>query len=171
VRQHITGPYPFDPNLVSQGIPIDDRVEGNDRIFGPMEGTPLPPGAVRGGTPPVSEPGAPAFPVGPPGPPVPGVPGAPPQPLIAPPAPPAPPVVLPPGQGPLLPNQAVPGAPGAVPVAPSAFSGNDSGGPSVASAQYNPQTGQYVTADGAMHQITNVSAGNGAKTWKDLLPM
>ncbi|PRC56567.1 mammalian cell entry protein, partial [Mycobacterium sp. ITM-2017-0098] len=26
MRNHITGPYPFDPNLVSQGVPIDSFV-------------------------------------------------------------------------------------------------------------------------------------------------
>ena len=42
MRQHALGPYPFDPNLVSQGIPVDSRVDGNDRIFGPTEGSPMP---------------------------------------------------------------------------------------------------------------------------------
>ncbi|PQP49661.1 MCE family protein, partial [Mycolicibacterium austroafricanum] len=101
IRNHITGPYPFDPNLVSQGVPIDSTVEGPDRIYLPPEGTPLPPGAVRAGTPPVSEPGTPPFPVGAPAPMVPGAP-PPAQPPILPPAP------LLPGQGPLLPGQAVP---------------------------------------------------------------
>ncbi|MCW1960029.1 MAG: MCE family protein [Mycobacterium sp.] len=44
MRQHALGPYPFDPNLISQGIPPDDRVTFNDQIYGPLEGTPLPPG-------------------------------------------------------------------------------------------------------------------------------
>ena len=44
MRQHATGPYPFDPNLVSQGIPLDDRVTLNDNIYGPLQGTPRPPG-------------------------------------------------------------------------------------------------------------------------------
>jgi phospholipid/cholesterol/gamma-HCH transport system substrate-binding protein len=43
MRQHVTGPYPFDPNLISQGVPPDDRVDFNDRIHAPVEGTPLPP--------------------------------------------------------------------------------------------------------------------------------
>jgi phospholipid/cholesterol/gamma-HCH transport system substrate-binding protein len=46
MRQHALGPYPFDPNLASQGIPPDARVNNNDHIFGPVEGTPLPPGAA-----------------------------------------------------------------------------------------------------------------------------
>lgn len=44
MRQHATGPVPFDPNLVSQGIPLDGRVTLNDQIYGPLQGTPLPPG-------------------------------------------------------------------------------------------------------------------------------
>lgn len=167
IRQHILGPYPFDPNLVAQGVPIDGRVSGDERIHAPVQGTPLPPGALRAGTPPVSEPGTPPFPVGPPGQPVPGVPPAPPQPLFVPPAPPA---VLPPGQGPLLPNEAVP-APGAVPAAPSSFGGNAAGGPTVAAAAYDPKTGQYLSPDGAMHQINTITSGAAPKTWKDLLPM
>ena len=52
MREHALGPYPLDPNLIAQGVPPDDRVDFNDRIFAPIEGTPLPPGAVPGGTPP-----------------------------------------------------------------------------------------------------------------------
>ena len=44
MRQHVTGPYPFDPSLVSQGIGLDDRATLNDHIYGPLDGTPLPPG-------------------------------------------------------------------------------------------------------------------------------
>lgn len=44
MRQHALGPYPFDPNLISQGIPPDDRVTFNDHIYGPLEGTPMPAG-------------------------------------------------------------------------------------------------------------------------------
>ena len=58
MRQHALGPYPFDPNLVAQGVPLDDRVTFGDNIFAPVEGTPLPPGV---GPPPgpVPPPGAP----------------------------------------------------------------------------------------------------------------
>ncbi len=45
-RQHALGPYPFDPNLIAQGVPPDSRVTENDRIFGPIEGTPPPPSAA-----------------------------------------------------------------------------------------------------------------------------
>ena len=45
MRQHATGPYPLDPNLIAQGVPPDDRVTFNDHIYGPLEGTPMAPGA------------------------------------------------------------------------------------------------------------------------------
>src|ERR1700761_3425864 len=63
MRQHVLGPSPLDPNLLAQGIPPDDRVTSDKRIFGPVEGTPLPPGAVPRGTPP-----GPRGTYGPPGP-------------------------------------------------------------------------------------------------------
>ena len=48
MRQHVFGTYPLDPNLVGQGIPPDDRMNWNrERIFGPVNGTPLPPGVGR----------------------------------------------------------------------------------------------------------------------------
>ncbi|MBJ7385975.1 MAG: hypothetical protein JHC55_15970 [Mycolicibacterium sp.] len=61
---------------------------------------------------------------------------------------------------------------GAVPAAPSAFGGAESGSgkPSVAVAQYNPRTGEYVGSDGKVYQVTNLVADEPlAKTWKDLL--
>ncbi|MCF6388194.1 MCE family protein [Mycobacterium sp. MBM] len=62
-RQHALGPAPFDPNLVGQGIPPDARVSEDDRIFGPIEGTPLPPGAAPGpAAPPPVPPGDPGMP-------------------------------------------------------------------------------------------------------------
>jgi phospholipid/cholesterol/gamma-HCH transport system substrate-binding protein len=45
MRQHALGPYPIDPNLIAQGIPADDRAGPGSNIYGPLEGTPLPPGA------------------------------------------------------------------------------------------------------------------------------
>src|ERR1700749_3690004 len=50
-RQHVLGLAPVDPNLLAQGIPPDDRVTADKRIFGPVEGTPLPLGAIPRGTP------------------------------------------------------------------------------------------------------------------------
>ena len=59
MREHATGPYQFDPNLASQGLPPDDRVTFGDRIFGPPEGTPGPaPGTAPG-------PGSASVPAGP----------------------------------------------------------------------------------------------------------
>jgi len=41
----VFGAYPLDPNLIAQGIQPDDRVNWNrERIFGPVDGTPMPPG-------------------------------------------------------------------------------------------------------------------------------
>lgn len=162
MRQHTLGPEPFDPNLISQGIAPDDRVDFQDRIYAPVQGTPLPPGAVPSGTPP----GMP-----PPPPPVAGAPhGQPPAASVPVQAPAAPPP--PPGNSingtPVPPPPAAPAAGGATPVAPSAHSGNASGGPSVAVAHYDPQTGEYMTPDGFLQQETLPSKD--PKSWKDLLP-
>ena len=46
-RQHALGPAPFDPNLIAQGVPPDSRVTNGDNIFGPVEGTPMPPAAPQ----------------------------------------------------------------------------------------------------------------------------
>ena len=155
MRQHILGAYPFDPNLVAQGVPLDDRVDFEERIYAPVEGTPLPPGAVPAGTPPLS-PGLAPTPLAPEL----ATEGAPPAP--APVGPPPPPAPLPPGQGPLNPDQAVPAA-------PSAFGGGAEAGPSVASAPYDPQTGRFLSPDGQLQQLTSVG-GDGPKSWTDLMP-
>lgn len=44
IRQHAVGPYPLDPNLISQGVPPDSRVGSGDHIFGPPD--PPPPGTA-----------------------------------------------------------------------------------------------------------------------------
>jgi phospholipid/cholesterol/gamma-HCH transport system substrate-binding protein len=44
LREHVLGPGPLDPNLISQGIPPDNRVAGQDQLYGPVEGTPPPSG-------------------------------------------------------------------------------------------------------------------------------
>jgi virulence factor Mce-like protein len=62
MRQHTLGPYPLDPNLLSQGIPPDDRTTADQHTFGPVNGTPLPPGAAPSGTPPGGLPPQPAAP-------------------------------------------------------------------------------------------------------------
>ena len=60
---------------------------------------------------------------------------------------------------------------GSVPAAPSAFGTAKSGsGPTVAVAQYNPRTGEYVGSDGKLYKVTNLVADAPlTKTWKDLL--
>jgi phospholipid/cholesterol/gamma-HCH transport system substrate-binding protein len=56
MRQHFLGPYPLDPNLIQQGVPPDDRTTFGDQIiYAPTQGTPLPPGL---GTPPGPAPAA-----------------------------------------------------------------------------------------------------------------
>jgi virulence factor Mce-like protein len=170
MRQHTLGPYPFDPNLVAQGVPVDDRVDFNDRIFAPTEGTPLPPGAVPGGTPQdplaamaLPPPSAPPLPPPPAGNSLNGVPMQP----VEPPVPPAAGEVQLAPPGPVE----VPPPDGAVPAAPSAFSGKGSGEPSVAFATYDPRTGRYMSPDGQLQQLSTPAAGSEAKSWKDLLPI
>ena len=185
MRQHVLGPYPLDPNLISQGVPPDDRIDFGDRIFGPVEGTPLPPGAVPRGTPP-----GPRGSYGPPGP---GY-AAPPLPSSAttstgsadlpPTAPPPPPGTPPPGGAgvpsppagaenpapPAPPDTAPPPAGGTPQAAPSAFAANGSTpGPSVAVAQYDPRTGQYLGPDGQTYRQTNLVTSAAPKTWQDLM--
>src|SRR3984957_2447526 len=181
MRQHTLGPYPLDPNLLAQGIPPDDRVTANKRIFGPVEGTPLPLGEVPRGTP--------AGPRGanpPPGtigaavPPVPSsgpnlalmspmsadlasiapldVPG--PGELPAPPPPPPP--------APAAPDQVDGGQPQA---APSSFGAKPAKpAPRVVVAKYDPRTGRYVGPDGKLYQQSDLVTSKAPKTWQDMLP-
>jgi phospholipid/cholesterol/gamma-HCH transport system substrate-binding protein len=186
MRQHVLGPYPLDPNLIAQGVPPDDRVTVNDRLFGPVGGTPLPPGAVPRGTPPGPRgenppPGAIAAAV----PPMPSS-GPPPlapmsgmsaeilslAPLDVPsaaelPAPPAAPAL------PTAPDAAPPdtaGGPGPHD-APSAFGGGAGERmPSVAIARYDPHTGRYVGPDGKLYQQSDLVAPKAPRTWQDMLP-
>lgn len=51
MRQHVVGPYPLDPNLIAQGVPPDSRVNPDDNIFGPLQGTPPPAGPAPGPAP------------------------------------------------------------------------------------------------------------------------
>ncbi len=148
MRQHAFGTYPLDPNLIAQGIPPDDRVNWNrERIFGPVEGTPLPPGAVPRGTAPSAGP-----------PPPPG--------LLGPAATMGEVSPIAPIDVPSPPTGAPSGAPSA---APSAF-GRDASqpGPSVAVAQYNPHTGSYVGPDGQVYRQSDLVATKAPKTWKDM---
>jgi phospholipid/cholesterol/gamma-HCH transport system substrate-binding protein len=150
MRQHVFGTYPLDPNLLGQGIPPDDRVNWNrNRIFGPVEGTPLPPGV-----------GPPA---GPPAPPAPLSPAAQ-MGEVSP---------IAPIDVPSTPTGVPSRAPSA---APSAFGRNASQpgpsvGPSVAIAQYNPHTGGYVAPDGQVYRQSDLVAPKtpkAPKTWKDM---
>ncbi|GAC1400935.1 MAG: hypothetical protein NVS4B6_30050 [Mycobacterium sp.] len=183
IRQHTLGPYPFDPNLVAQGVPVDDRVDFDDRIHAPLEGTPMPPGAgaplspsaASFGLPPdplaapiPSAPSAPALPPLPPGNSLNGVAIPPATAPVAPAAGPIPPAVP---QGPPPGPVDVPPPDGAPPAAPSAFNGNGSTGPSVAITTYDPRTGRYMTPDGRLQQVSTPPAGSVAKSWKDLLPI
>lgn len=183
MRQHVLGPSPLDPNLLSQGIPPDDRVTVNDRIFGPVEGTPLPPGAVPRGTPP-----GPRGAYGPPGPgyAAPPVPSS--GPTLAPVSPMSAelPAIAPldvpsPGELPTPPKAPPPPPPPADPAAPDA--GNGAGpqaapssfgakgsGPSVAIARYDPRTGRYVGPDGKLYQQSDLVTPTAPKTWRDMFP-
>ena len=144
MRQHVFGTYPLDPNLIAQGIPPDDRVNWNrERIFGPVEGTPLPPGAVPRGTPPSG--------------------GPPPSPAPLNPAAqmgevsPIAPIDIPAPAG--APDRAAPGAPCAVQwrrVRSKAMRARP--GPSVAVAQYDPHTGSYVAPDGQVYRQSDLVA-------------
>ncbi|MCG7581210.1 MCE family protein [Mycolicibacterium sp. OfavD-34-C] len=126
MRQHATGPYPFDPNLVAQGIPLDSRVNERERLYAPIEGTP--PGNA------VPPPGSELTPPPDAGTPPPN--GAPPLP--------APDTALPQGA------DAPPAAPAGF-AAPYATPG-----PSVAVAPYNVVTGQYTTPGGAIASQTDL---------------
>ncbi|MGV0835033.1 MCE family protein [Mycolicibacterium thermoresistibile] len=187
-RQHALGPYPFDPNLVAQGEPIDARAELDDYTFGPIEGTPLPPG-VTAPPPQIPRPPSPPpnFAGTGPGPLLPG------QPLYTEPpvSPPGPAQVTGPAVGPPPPAQ-TPGAtevpippgvnpedlhlpPTAVPVpqpepviSPSSATGAHDDGPTVAFARYNPRTGEYMGSDGRLYRQSDLSGS--AKTWQELLP-
>lgn len=145
-RQHILGPYPIDPNLISQGVPMDDRVTRNDNLYAPTEGTPLPAGATPAGTPALA-PGE-----------VPPPPGEVPPPL---------PSEAPPASG----EVPLPPADGSAPLAaPSAFdTGHSGGGPSVAFASYDPNTGKYMSPDGHMYRQSNLAAAPAPKAWTDML--
>jgi phospholipid/cholesterol/gamma-HCH transport system substrate-binding protein len=149
MRQHVFGTYPLDPNLIAQGIAPDDRVNWNrERIFGPVEGTPLPPGAVPRGPPPLPAPLNPAATMGE---------VSPIAPIDVPSAPTGPP------------GGAAPSAPS---VAPSAFGGGGSqAGPSVAVAQYDPHTGRYVAPNGQVYRqsdLVTLTSPKAPKTWKDM---
>jgi virulence factor Mce-like protein len=196
VRQHFAGPYPLDPNLISQGVPLDDRVTFGDRIFGPVEGTPrvppppqlprppslgpLEPQSGLAGPPPVGPLGslADAPPLVPPGNPADAPPlGSPINPTSPPSLGSLAPMDLPDS---VVPAPAPPSAPagassapaGAPSAAPSSFGTNGSGKvPWIATAKYDPDTGAYVGPDGHLYRQSNLvtSSNHKAKTWQDLI--
>ncbi|MGY4711635.1 MCE family protein [Mycolicibacterium sp. CBM1] len=172
-RQHVTGPYPIDPNLVAQGVPIDSRALPDSNIFGPLQGTPLPPGvsAPPPGAPPVDSP-PPNFAGTGPGPLLPGQPIYQ-EPPVSPPGPqgdigPAP-INLPgppPDQVPT--DQPAPPADGVVPqAAPSAFDRGAQKAPVLQVAKYDPRSGQYMGSDGTLYRQTDLAKP--AATWQDML--
>ncbi|BBY62280.1 MCE family protein [Mycolicibacterium helvum] len=167
-RQHVLGPYPIDPNLVAQGIPIDSRALPDSNIFGPLQGTPLPPGvsAPPPGAPPVDPP-PPNFAGTGPGPLLPG------QPIYQ-----TPPVTPPGPEGSIgpapinlpgpPPDQPPPPADSGVPqAAPSAYGGSNQRMPAVQVAKYDRRTGQYMGSDGTLYRQTNLAKP--ATTWQDML--
>jgi len=168
MRQHSLGAYPFDPNLVGQGVPLDDRVTFGDNIFAPLQGTPLPPGAGLGlqGAPPPAPPGA----VQPVAPQAADVPAPAPDAAVNPAPqgpPPGPANGAPPPQGP--PPGPAPDDPGGQ--GPQAApSSSTASAPSVATAQYDPRTGRYITADGQLYQQSDLAASSAPKFWQDMLP-
>jgi phospholipid/cholesterol/gamma-HCH transport system substrate-binding protein len=182
MRQHTLGPYPLDPNLLAQGVPPDDRTTSDDRIFGPLQGTPLPPGAVPRGTP--AGPRGENSPPGTVGAAVPPVPSS--GPTLAPISPmsadlpPIAPLDLPsPGQLPAPPPPPPPAAPaapdqvdgGQPQAAPSSFGAKASKpAPSVVVAKYDPRTGRYVGPDGKLYEQSDLATSKAPKTWKDMLP-
>ncbi|MBB5166423.1 MCE family protein [Mycobacterium sp. AZCC_0083] len=146
MREHALGAYPFDPNLVAQGVPPDSRATLNDNIYGPLEGNPMPaqgpaPGLAptpAGDLPPQQ---APESTVGQDDP---------------------PPAATTPGPS----DESIPSA------APSSFTGGSDGSPAVAVVQYNPRTGKYVAPDGRQFQQSDlVTSSTTPQTWKDLLPI
>lgn len=184
-RQHVLGPYPFDPNLVAQGVALDPRAAVDDKIYGPIDGSPMPPGVTPPPPGPAPAPPPPAsfFDTTPPL--LPGQPTFPTPPIVPPAASPQPwnPDVspTPPPSQSVQPPTLVDGGAGQVPppaplpeVAPSAFQGAAPGAGAssrVAVAQYNPRTGEYMGADGQLYRQADMAASaNAARTWKDLMP-
>jgi hypothetical protein len=177
MRQHTLGPYPLDPNLLSQGVPPDDRVTADKRIFGPVEGTPLPLGAVPRGTSP--GPRGETAPPGTLGAAVPPVPSSgmmstqsadfpPIAPLDVPAPGEVPPAGPPPSAMPSLPDNVNRRGPR---TAPSAFGAKaPTAVPSVAIAQYDPRTGRYDGPDGESYQQSDLVPTTAPKKWQDMFP-
>jgi len=175
-RQHALGPYPIDPNLIAQGVRPDDRVLPDKNIYGPLEGSALPPGVADRPQAPAGPPPPPAtFPGMPPGPlmpypplhlepPVPGQPAPVPSPMA--------PSLLGGDQGAQAPipgdaNAPAPQDSSAPQVAPSAFDKKSGSGPSVMIARYDPRSGQYMGSDGKLYKQTDLAKP--AKSWEQMM--
>ena len=140
MRQHAFGPYPLDPNLISHGILPDVRITIDNRIFGPVEGTPPPAGASPhpAGPPPSPEPRQAPNPTG--------------DPHSATDTPP--------------PARANPAA---LAAAPSALNRAKSGLPG-ALARYYRHTGEYLAHDGKCYQQSDLVTATTPKSWQDVEP-
>lgn len=81
-----------------------------------------------------------------------------------------PPPAAPPAEAPAAPpvGEVPPSDGGAPTMAPSAFSPDGSGGPSVAVATYDPRTGRYATPDGKVYRQSDLVPHTGDQTWEDL---
>lgn len=143
MREHATGPYPIDPNLIAQGVPPDSRVNEDQSIFGPTEGTPLPGQTTAEVPSPLPAGAGPTLPDTD----APTTGGA---------ALPAPPNSEPPAEGTATPQ-----------AAPSGFDTTGQPGP-VAVATYNPHTGEYLASDGKWYRQSNLGTAT-STSWKDLL--
>lgn len=174
MRQHVLGPSPLDPNLIAQGVPLDDRVTRGDNIFGPIEGTPMP-----GDAPPLSAPavGPAAAPPIPPPPPPGDAAAAPSEPAPAGAGDPGSPADAPGQQGP----ESAPGVstsppdvsgvspPAAPPAVPNSATTGALGQPSFAAARYDPRTGRFMAPDGQVFTQTDLVSVGAPRDWRDLV--
>ncbi len=138
-RQHALGPAPLDPNLIAQGVPPDARVNPGENIYGPLEGTPLPPVQPPADGPPNGTENATAGPVAP-------------QTSSAGPSP--------------IPESTTDG-PTAAPSAFVANQPGQPA--PVAVARYNPKSGAYMAPDGKFYAQTNLVAATAPPAWTDLV--
>ena len=58
MRQHALGAYPIDPSLVAQGVPPDSRIDPSAGLYGPVDGTQMPPSTPAAPPPPGVAPSA-----------------------------------------------------------------------------------------------------------------
>ncbi|VEG43599.1 MCE family protein [Mycolicibacterium flavescens] len=149
-RQHVLGPYPIDPNLIAQGIPLDSRVDADERLYGPIDGTPVPPGSPPL-LPSVSE-GNESSESG-------SLPhGAPDNPST-----------VPQPQNPPASNGTTSSQDGA-PAAPASYAENGSTArPQAAVVHYNTRTGSYMAPDGRLYRQSDLASLTETRTWKDLV--